>query len=321
MDIEYLLILQNFREATGNVLSPLMNWISKFSVSFWAFAMMLIIYWVIDRKAGKNLIAGLGAGLFANGFLKLTFCVYRPWIRAIRVEPFGDSKVAATGYSFPSGHSTWATAVFGGIGMWVRKISKLLAVLFFALVALTLFSRNYLGVHTPQDVVVGFLTTSLMMYLMARLEKWSEEDPSRDRMILVAGLILCAAAVVYYMVKPYPLTVLEDGSLLVDPKKMIADSFEGIGYISSYVICRYIEKRKFAFDTQSSRKTRLIIAILALIPAYFWMTGFAPAIMAVNRNVGKFFQFFVIIIYSMIIVPWVMTLTAHMTNKNHTKQA
>lgn len=310
MDIDYLLILQNFREATGDMLSPLMNGISKFAISFWALAMILVIYWALDRKAGRNLIAGLGVGLFANGFLKLTFCVYRPWIRDARVEPFGDSKIAATGYSFPSGHSTFATAVFGGIGMWLRKTYKVLSLVFFALVALTMFSRNYLGVHTPQDVVVGFLATSIMMYLASKLEKWSEEDASRDWIILATGLVLCVAAAIYYIFKPYPMTVLDDGSLLVDPAKMIADSFEGIGYVSAYVICRCIEKRKFLFDSQCSRKMRVVIAILALIPAYFWVTKLCPIIMTVDRSVGKFILYFVMVFYSMIFVPWVMSLAA-----------
>ena len=54
-----------------------------------------MIYWAFDRKAGRKILAGLGGGLFINGFLKLTFCVYRPWIRDTRILPYGDSKTAA----------------------------------------------------------------------------------------------------------------------------------------------------------------------------------------------------------------------------------
>lgn len=42
------------------------------------------------------MLADLSLAYLLNGFLKLTCCVYRPWIRDARIEPFGDSKVAAT---------------------------------------------------------------------------------------------------------------------------------------------------------------------------------------------------------------------------------
>lgn len=157
MDIDYLIFLQNLRESTGDFFSPFLSWVSKFAVGFWPIAIMCMVYWVFDRKGGKRILAGFGCGLLMNGLLKLVFCVYRPWIRDPRVEPYGDSKVAATGYSFPSGHSTFATATFGGVGVWARKRNKVISCILFILVILTLFSRNYLGVHTPQDVIVGFV--------------------------------------------------------------------------------------------------------------------------------------------------------------------
>ena len=229
MDIEYLLYLQQFRETVGSILTPLMNAVTKLSAGFLPIAMMCMIYWAFDRKAGRKILAGLGGGLFINGFLKLTFCVYRPWIRDTRILPYGDSKTAATGYSFPSGHTTRATAMFGGSGLWfMEKKHSVVAGLLFVLVFLTMFSRNYLGVHTPQDVLVGFISTAVMMYLTGWLELWSEKDKKRDLMILVAGLLICIAAVLYYEYKPYPLDYLPDGSLLVDPAKMRGDAYEGV---------------------------------------------------------------------------------------------
>ena len=109
MDIDYLLLLQRFHEATGNALSPLMLQVSDLAIGFIPIAAMCLVYWVFDRAAGKRILAGFSLGLFLNGFLKLLCCVYRPWIRDSRVLPYGDSKVTATGHSFPSGHSTFAT--------------------------------------------------------------------------------------------------------------------------------------------------------------------------------------------------------------------
>lgn len=309
MDIEYLLFLQEFRESVGAGLAPFMSFVTKLSVGFWPIALMCMIYWAFDRKGGRRIIAGLGGGLFINGFLKLTFCVYRPWIRDARIIPYGDSMTAATGYSFPSGHSTRATALFGGCGIWFwKKKQKIVAIVLFILIFMTMLSRNYLGVHTPQDVVVGFLSTACMMYLAMKIEVWSEERTDRDLKIMVIGLILCVMAAAYYQMKPYPLTYLADGSLLVDPVAMRGDSYEGIGFISSFVICRIIEKKYLDFE-KVSQKIRIICGIIALIPLYWWINNACPHIITeVNRSLGKFLRFGVMVVYIMLLIPGIMLL-------------
>ena len=187
-------------------------------------------------------------------------------------------------------------------GSW-KKSTVSLQVLLFVLVFLTMFSRNYLGVHTPQDVLVGFISTAVMMYLTGWLELWSEKDKKRDLMILVAGLLICIAAVLYYEYKPYPLDYLPDGSLLVDPAKMRGDAYEGVGFIASFVICRILEKRQLDFD-RISQKLRLFIGIFALIPLYWWInTGCPYIIEEISRSLGKFLRFGLGIIYIMVLVP------------------
>ena len=46
MDIDYLLLLQNFRNGVGAFLAPFLLWASEFAVSFWAFAIICMIYWM-----------------------------------------------------------------------------------------------------------------------------------------------------------------------------------------------------------------------------------------------------------------------------------
>ena len=309
MDIQYLLMLQDFRAKTDAFLSPVMDFVTKLSVGFWPIAMVALIYWVFDKKAGKKILCGYAFSILLNGFLKLVCCVYRPWIRDSRIKPWGDAKVAATGYSFPSGHSTWATSLYGGIGLWQRKHYKWLCGVMFFLIAITLFSRNYLGVHTPQDVVVGCLGSFLMMFIACFIEKWTDENPDkRDMIVMIAGLILCIILTLFYNFKSYPMDYLADGTLLVDPKKMMADSFEGIGLISSYVVCRYFARRHFDYESVMDKKDRFIVGVVALIPFYIfneylfeWLSS------VISRSVCKYIHNSVLVVYIMIIVPWVMT--------------
>ncbi len=308
MDISYLLLLQDFRNGIGSFLAPFLMWISDFVISFWPIVAMCMIYWVFDRKTGKRILFGFNLGILMNGFLKLTFCIYRPWIRDARVLPYGDSKVSATGYSFPSGHSTWATSTFGNIGLWLRKNKyKVASTILIVSMFLVFFSRNYLGVHTPQDVIVGFLATSLMCFVAKKIEDICDKDDLKDKYVLIGGIVFSVLLLLYYEFKTYPLVYLEDGSLLVDPNKMKPDSYQGLGLLSSYVICRYFEKRGFNFDKEMNWKDRFIIGVIALIPLYIWMAPIASFIKGIcGSSIAQFFKFFGMIVYIMIVVPNVM---------------
>ncbi len=307
MDIEYLLFLQHFRDGAGAPLAPFMRWASDFAVGFWPIVLMCLVYLCLDRKNGKRIYFGFTLGVLLNGLLKLIFCVYRPWIRDPRIIPYGKSITSATGYSFPSGHSTWVTVTFGSMGMWMKKRGWTIpALLFLLLVPIVMFSRNYLGVHTPQDVVVGFLSSALMVYAARRIEDWTDENPKRDLIVMGVGLLLCAALMVFYEMKSYPLDYFPNGKLMVDPEKMKSDSFQGLGCVAGYVIARYFERRGFDFEVVS-RKVRFVIAILAIAPAYAWLALATPYIKhAFGSPCSKFLMFFVFAFYLMNLVPWVM---------------
>lgn len=308
MDINYLLLLQNFRNATHDILSPFLMWISDFSIGFWPIAVVAMIYWALDRKGGRRLLGGFTFAILANGLLKLTFRIPRPWIRDARVLPYGNSKVTATGFSFPSGHSTRATSLMGGTALWAKRRKwGIVCAVFTAAMILTFFSRNYLGVHTPQDVLVGFVASSLMMILAARIEDLTDKNPKLDLYLIVASLILCVLAAVFYLSVKIAPVYLPDGTLTVDPAKMRADSFEGLGLLTAFFICRYFERRCFRFDTEKSKKDRFIIGVFALIPLYLWLTYAFEPMAAIDRSMARFVHHAVSMVYILIVVPFAMS--------------
>ena len=154
MDIDILLALQEFRNGSGAFLASFfskMTWLGELNT---AIVIMALIYWCISKDFGAYFLMGWSGNRLVNGMLKVTVCAYRPWIRDVRVVPYGDSITTATGYSFPSGHTMNAATVFGG-GVVRKDIPRALHAVLGLLVLLVAFSRNYLGVHTPQDVLVG----------------------------------------------------------------------------------------------------------------------------------------------------------------------
>ena len=128
IDLQYLLILQNLRIATGGIFDEFFNAISKVAVDVLPF-LPFLIYLSVNKKWGyRCLTAFYGADLL-NGTVKLTVCAYRPWIRSDLIEPAGDSKVAATGYSFPSGHTVSATSLYGSVVEHEKDRRRWLAIL------------------------------------------------------------------------------------------------------------------------------------------------------------------------------------------------
>jgi membrane-associated phospholipid phosphatase len=101
-------------------------------------------------------------------FLKNGFMIKRPFLMDNNVLNLDKSmiKEATLGpvsYSFPSGHASGITVVFGSISLSVKKrwFYTLSAILIF----LVCFSRLYLGVHYLQDVLVGFFLAIIAILL------------------------------------------------------------------------------------------------------------------------------------------------------------
>ena len=72
------------------------------------------------------------------------------------------AKAEAGGYSFPSGHSQTAVGTFGCIA--VTQKNKILRAICIAFMILVPFSRMYVGVHTPADVLVGSAMALVMVF-------------------------------------------------------------------------------------------------------------------------------------------------------------
>ena len=120
IDLQYLMFLQNLRASTGGIFDEFFNALSKFAVDLLPF-LPFIIFWAVSKKWGYRFLTTLHVASLVNGIIKLTVCAYRPWIRSDAIQPAGDSKTAATGYSFPSGHTMNATALYGTTVAWQRK--------------------------------------------------------------------------------------------------------------------------------------------------------------------------------------------------------
>ncbi|MCM1183750.1 MAG: phosphatase PAP2 family protein [Roseburia sp.] len=199
MDITYLLILQRIRELLGGVFDGLMLEITSMAEAAPTYLLFAAVYWCADKRAGQYMGWNISLACTWNQFLKAVFKVARPWVRDARIHPVEAAIAAASGYSFPSGHTARAVAAWGAAGQYARKKGrskdavelKRLGALGWLLVILIMFSRNYLGVHTPQDVIAALGSGLVIMAVTDRLLAWVDRAPGRDAAACAAGCAFC----------------------------------------------------------------------------------------------------------------------------------
>ena len=306
MDIEYLLMLQHFRERINDALTPFMELVSLSAVSF-LILIPAFIYWCADKRAGLYALSTYALSSVLTVVIKLTACVYRPWIRDSRIIPAGDSVRSATGYSFPSGHTSNAASIYGCMAVIVRKKHKWISVICVCLILLTAFSRNYLGVHTPQDVLAAMLLGAVVISGMYRLFGYLQTYPEKEDIVLAAGTVFSIAALVYISLKPYPTGVV-DGELLADPKVMMKDGFGCTGRLAAFCLARYVEKKWVRYSPSLSSKTIVSGVVGAAITMLIITFGSSPMEAVFGMHWGAFANNFIMMSFVIVIWPAVMKL-------------
>ncbi|WP_294428034.1 phosphatase PAP2 family protein [uncultured Treponema sp.] len=307
LDIQYLLFLQRLRELSGGVFDEVFNDISKIALDV-LFYLPFVIYWAIDKEWGKRFIGVMQGSELVNSLVKLTVCAYRPWIRSDLIEPAGDSKVAATGYSFPSGHTNRAAAVLGTTAVWQYKKRRWLAILSAIGILLTGFSRNFLGVHTPQDVLVGFLLSIIAIFVVGKILNCVKGKDKLADILTFAGLVFVAAAIVYIKFKPYPMDYV-DGKLLADPEKLMNDAFKICGSFSALLLGLYIDRHYIHYEIPVGHKNLPVLTAVGLGIYASWKIYLSKTLLVtpLGGHLGNFIAYFIGGILAMVIIPIFIT--------------
>ena len=307
MDIEYLLMLQRFRESINEALTPFMEQISLFAVTY-LIMIPVFLYWVIDKRKGLYTLVSYYLCCGINAVVKLTACVYRPWIRDARVLPAGDAISTATGYSFPSGHSATAGPIYGGLAVVSWSKRKLVSSLFVLLLLITGFSRNYLGVHAPQDVAVGLLEGVAALLAAMKLFSYLEKHPEKENLFLILSFVFGWIGIAYITFKPYPMDYV-DGTLLVDPQKMMNDGYGEICLLIAFPVARFIEKTWIRFEPAGLKSPRALVGAVGLVPLYLMINYLKdPLDELMGSHWGHFTKTFIIVLYCVALWPLVIRL-------------
>lgn len=129
----------------------------------------------------KTRYIGLAALLSLTVNAMITNVTLKPLVARTRpyeaIEGLKILVAAPHDFSFPSGHTS---ASFAAALVYLRKMPKKYGVWFVVLAALIAFSRLYVGVHYPTDVLAGFLIGLFSSWAVCR---WMEYFPKKMRRV------------------------------------------------------------------------------------------------------------------------------------------
>lgn len=168
IDIQIMLWIQENLQSDGmTVLMKFITWIGDWML-LWAILFLIYFIWKKQYKAAKQLAFSLCLSFFLNQIL-LKNIVRRP--RPFVNNPELPSLIKEpTSYSFPSSHSATSFAVASSLSI----INKVFTVGSMFLATLIAFSRVYLNVHHPSDVLVGALvgifSSLVIQYILNKRE-------------------------------------------------------------------------------------------------------------------------------------------------------
>ena len=248
--MEFLYFLEGIRMP---ILNEFMLLVTRLGEETAFLVMALIVFWCVDKRRGYLLMSVGFLGTMANQFMKLWFRIPRPWVLDPNFTILEQAREAATGYSFPSGHTTSAVGTFGSIAATTRKKGTIaLCVILAVLVGL---SRMYIGVHTPADVIVGALTSLSLIFLLREVP-WN----SRGMDILVLVMMACSLGLMAF-VSLYPFPADVDAHNLESGMK---NAWTMVGCMAGVAVVYQVERKYVNFTTMAVWWAQILKVILGL---------------------------------------------------------
>ena len=281
--------------------------VSTLSTEEFYLVFLTLVYWSINKKAGRMLGYLLFFAVAINTLLKQTFRQPRPfWIDPeIGLQQTG-------GYGIPSGHTQYATTLYFLIaylvgGFWIWLAAGIL-------VLLTALSRVYLGAHFPQDVLGGFLVGSVLLALAIL---WDRRIAKRFKKRILGQRMFIALTVVFILSAIYliVLYLIGEPDLLVPWAAYIPEtellSYEemasALGILLGFSVGIVMENSRIRFRSNGPVIKRIIRYVVGIITTGIVWRGFGliipsdPIALVIPLIIV---QYFLLAIWAAYYAPW-----------------
>ncbi|MBU3187997.1 phosphatase PAP2 family protein [Clostridium bowmanii] len=223
-----------------------------------------IIFWCVNKKFGYKLGFALLTGTIVNTVLKDLVNASRPigisGIRSLRVQ-------TATGQSFPSGHTQGASTFW--VSWMVRLKRKWIYIVGISAIILVAFSRMYLGVHYPIDVIGGVAVGTIWVFISNYIFEYAESTKKAwILMIIVVPMLI--------------------GMIFLKEKTYYTISGTVFGFFIGYVL----ESKYVQYDVRNT-KIKQLIKLLFGLTVLITLKFILKKILPINIF-ADFFRYFVV---------------------------
>lgn len=291
--MEFLYVLEKIRVPIVNEFMLLITQLGE-ETAFLVAAM--IIFWCVDKYFGYYLMGVGFIGTLANQFMKLWFRVPRPWVLDKNFTILEQAREAAAGYSFPSGHTQSAVGTFGTIACsvkirWIRIAAICVAVL-------VPFSRMYIGVHTPLDVLVA-AAMAIALIIMLRPVFLGEYK----KFIPVVFAIMTVISVGFLcFVEFYAFPADIDEHNLASGLK---NAYTLLGALLGLLMVYIVDEKWQNFSTKAVWWVQILKVVIGLGLVLAVKSGLkSPLNLLLGESVGRAARYFLIVIMAGIVWPY-----------------
>lgn len=261
-------------------------------------AIAILFFWCINKRQGYYILFTGMIGTVVNQFLKLTFKVPRPFEEGVSVV--GNAQKAATGYSFPSGHTQNITGTLGAVALsWHKKIPAI--ILSIVTIIAVAFSRLYLGVHRPIDVIFSLVFATVLVFALYPCFKNDERMRKCMPYIISASMILSIAFLLYFVFADR-----EAHSSLDNYWSGLENAFTMAGCVVGITIAYYLDEKYIKFETRARWYVQIIKYVLGLAITVGLLVGLKALFNQItffNVYIARLVRYFTVVMFAGTVWP------------------
>ena len=285
-----------------SIRNPIFDWIfatvTHIGEETFFLAFAIIFFWCVNKRQGYFiLITGL-VGTVVNQVAKLFFRIPRPWVLDPEFNIIESARAEATGYSFPSGHTQNVAGTFGAIAAHEPKKWKTAVCV--TIIALVGFSRMYLGVHTPLDVVVSLLV-ALGIILLLRPVFETDESFKKYMPYVVIGSVILSTLFLVYVLSLSGVSFLDAHNY----QSGLKNAFTLLGCTAGLVVVYFVDSKYINFDTKAKWYAQLLKLAIGLGIILAIKSGLSAPLTALfgNEYVARAVRYFLIVVFAGAVWP------------------
>lgn len=271
----------------------------------------ITVFWCVNKRHGYYLLSVGFIGTLINQALKLLYRIPRPWVRDPNFTIVESARADATGFSFPSGHTQSVVGTMGGVARmtkawWLRIVCIVIA-------ALVAFSRMYLGVHTPQDVLVSLVVAVILVFALYPIVERAAHNPKAMLRLL---LVMVALSVVYLLYFTLIWKIPAGVDMADNLAHGIQNGWKMVGCTVGMTIVWWLDEKYIHFETEAVWYGQVLKVVIGLGLLLAVKSGLKPPLVALlGAGVGGAVRYFLMVLVAGAVWPLSFRYFARMGHK------